>query len=58
MGTDESCIRIHALIWGMCMMRGPPSIWLTINPADTQDPIAQVLCRQDIDLDHFVKLDH
>ena len=39
------------------MMRGPPSIWLTINPADTQDPIAQVLSGQDIDLDNFVKLD-
>ena len=58
MGTDESRIRIRALIWGICMMRGPPSIWLTINPADTQDPIAQVLSGQDIDLDHFVKLDH
>lgn len=58
MGTDESRIRIRALIWGMCMMKGPPSIWMTINPADTQDPIAQVLSGQDIDLDHFVKLDH
>ena len=23
----------------------PPSVWVTINPADTQDPIAQVLAR-------------
>ena len=38
-------------------MKNPPSIWLTINPADTQDPIAQVLSGQDIDLDHFAKLD-
>ena len=57
MGTDESRIKIRSLIWGMCMMKNPPSIWLTINPADTQDPIAQVLCGQDIDLDHFAKLD-
>ena len=57
MGTDESRIRIRSLIWGMCMMKGPPSIWLTINPADTQDPIAQVLTGHDIDLDHFVSLD-
>lgn len=39
------------------MMKNPPSIWLTINPADTQDPIAQVLCGQEIDLDHFAKFD-
>ena len=57
MGTDESRIKIRSLIWGMCMMKNPPSIWLTINPADTQDPIAQVLSGQDIDLDHFAKLD-
>ena len=57
MGTDESQIKIRSLIWGMCMMKNPPSIWLTINPADTQDPIAQVLSGQDIDLDHFAKLD-
>lgn len=53
MGTDESRIKIRSHIWGMCMMKGPPSIWLTINPADTQDPIAQVLTGQDIDLDNF-----
>ncbi|KAF8258486.1 hypothetical protein EI94DRAFT_1621851, partial [Lactarius quietus] len=57
MGTDESRIKIRSLIWGMCMMKNPPSIWLTINPADTQDPIAQVLCGQEIDLDHFAKYD-
>ena len=57
MGTDESRIKIRSLIWGMCMMKNPPSIWLTINPADTQDPIAQVLCGQDINLDRFSKSD-
>ena len=55
MGTDESRIKIRALIWGMCMMKNPPSIWLTINPADTQDPIAQVFCSEEIDLDNFVQ---
>ena len=57
MGTDELWIKICSLIWGMCMMKNPPSIWLTINLADTQDPIAQVLSGQEIDLDHFAKLD-
>lgn len=33
---------------------GPPSLWLTINPSDIHDPIAQVLTGADIDLDAFV----
>ena len=58
MGMDESRVRIHSLVWGMCVKKNPPSIWLTINPSDTQDPIAQVLCGENIDLDHFSALDH
>ena len=58
MGTDESRIKIRSLIWGMCVKKNPPSLWLTINPADTQDPIAQVLCGKDIDLDRFDAIDH
>ena len=57
-GTDESRIRIRSLIWGMCIKKNPPSLWLTINPADTQDPIAQVLCGEEIDLDSFCAIDH
>ena len=53
MGTDE-----YSLIWGMCVKKNPPSLWLTINPVDTQDPIAQVLCGKDIDLDNFYAKDH
>jgi hypothetical protein len=33
----------------------PPTLWITINPADTQDPIAQVFARVEIDLDNFCK---
>lgn len=57
-GTDESKIKICSYIWGMCIKKNPPSIWLTINPADTQDPVAQVLSSQDIDLDHFCTQDY
>jgi hypothetical protein len=35
------------------MMKNPPLIWLMINLADMQDPFAQVLCGQEIDIDHF-----
>ncbi|KAG2107118.1 hypothetical protein BD769DRAFT_1675703 [Suillus cothurnatus] len=48
-------INIRAYIWGMTMMKNPPSLWITINPADTHDPIAQVLAGEEIDLDAFDK---
>ncbi|KAG1854870.1 hypothetical protein F4604DRAFT_1591033, partial [Suillus subluteus] len=52
-GTDESRINIRSYIWGMTIMKNPPSLWITINPTDTHDPIAQVLTREDINLDKF-----
>ncbi|KAJ3567669.1 hypothetical protein NP233_g6214 [Leucocoprinus birnbaumii] len=52
-GTDESRIGIRRKIWGATAVFGPPSIWLTLNPSDTQDPIVQVLAGVDIDLDEF-----
>lgn len=55
MGTDESRIKIRGQIKGMNMMKGPPSLWITINPSDTGDPIAQVFAGEDIDMDNFVK---
>lgn len=54
MGTDESRRVIRSQIWGCTLANGPPSIWLTINPSDVNDPIAQVLAGEAIDLDHFV----
>ena len=53
MGTDESRIKIRGQIRGMNMMKGPPSLWITINPSDVGDPIAQVLAGEQIDLDSF-----
>ncbi|KAF7291712.1 ATP-dependent DNA helicase [Mycena chlorophos] len=54
MGTDESRIAIRAQVWGMILRFNPPTLWATINLADTGDPIAQVLAGTDIDLDRFV----
>ncbi|KAG1776521.1 hypothetical protein EV702DRAFT_1198218 [Suillus placidus] len=56
MGTDESRTKIRSLIWGMSVMKNPPSLWITINPTDTHDPIAQVFTGAEIDLDHFQHL--
>jgi hypothetical protein len=52
-GTDESRISIRAYIWGMTILKNPPSLWITINPSDTHDPIAQVLAGEEINLDDF-----
>jgi hypothetical protein len=54
-GTDESRTGMRSQIWGLTTMKNPPSIWMTINPADMHDPIAQVLVGEDIDLDNFLK---
>jgi|SRR5882762_1364654 hypothetical protein len=53
MGTDESRVNIRSKIWSMVADIGPPSLWITVNPSDVGDPIAQVLAGVDIDLDNF-----
>lgn len=35
-------------------MINPTSLWLTINPSDTNDPIVQVFAGEEIDMDTFV----
>lgn len=35
----------------MTAMKGPPALWLTINFADTKDPLVQVFAGADIDMD-------
>ena len=52
-GTDESRHHVRSKIWGTNLIFNPPMLWITINPADTQDPIAQVFAGAEIDLDSF-----
>ena len=54
MGTDESRVSLRSKVWSLTAHIGPPSFWITVNPSDTGDPIAQVLAGADIDLDRFV----
>ena len=56
MGTDESRIAMRSKVWGLTVMKNPPALWITINPADTQDPIVQVLAGEEIDLSNFDRL--
>ncbi|KIO04742.1 hypothetical protein M404DRAFT_52669, partial [Pisolithus tinctorius Marx 270] len=53
LGSDSAQASYHSMIWGTCLMLGGPSLWLTINPVDIHDPIAQIFAGEDIDLNEF-----
>lgn len=40
-------------IWRNNLIFNPLALWITLNPNDTHDPIAQVLAGAEIDIDHF-----
>ncbi|KAF8952606.1 hypothetical protein BDZ97DRAFT_1768290 [Flammula alnicola] len=52
-GTDESRQHVRSKVWSSNLVFNAPCLWATINPTDTQDPIAQVMTGADIDLDAF-----
>lgn len=54
MGSDEACIQLRSQIWSTAIYMGPPTVWITINPLDLCDPIAQVFAGENIDLDNFL----
>jgi hypothetical protein len=55
MGSDAARTSCRKEIWSTNITLGPPSIWITINPDDLNDPIAQVLAGAEIDLNCFDK---
>jgi hypothetical protein len=42
MGSDQSRYQLRSKLWSTSIMLNPPSLWITINPCDLHDPIAQV----------------
>ncbi|KIK23468.1 hypothetical protein PISMIDRAFT_100334, partial [Pisolithus microcarpus 441] len=54
-GTDQSRYQLRSQIWATSIMYNPPSLWITINPCNLHDPIAQVFAGEHIDMDKFVK---
>ena len=46
----------HSQIWGTCLWLRPPSLWLTINPMDYEDPIVQVWAGEQVDMDRFMNI--
>ena len=53
MGSNHAREHLRSQIWSTSVMLNPPSLWLTINPCDLHDPIAQVFAGENIDLDLF-----
>ncbi|KIJ21317.1 hypothetical protein PAXINDRAFT_151862 [Paxillus involutus ATCC 200175] len=52
-GSDQGWYQLRSQIWATSIMLNPPSLWITINPCDLHNPIAQVFARENIDLDEF-----
>ncbi|KIK13897.1 hypothetical protein PISMIDRAFT_17662 [Pisolithus microcarpus 441] len=55
-GTDQSRYQLRSQIWATLIMLNPPSLWITINPCDLHDPIAQVFAGEHIDMDQFMRI--
>ena len=53
-GTDQSRYRLRSQIWSTSTILGPPSLWITINPSNLHDPIAQIFVGEEIDMDNFM----
>lgn len=53
MGSDYARAVYRPQIWGTTAVKGPPNVWLTINPVDLHDPVVQVFCGEEINMDDF-----
>ena len=53
MGSGKMRESYHSQIWGGSLWLRPPSLWMTINPMDYEDPIAQIFAGENIDMDFF-----
>lgn len=56
MGSDQSRYQLRSQISSTSIMLNPPSLWITINPSDIHDPIAQVFAGEKINLDDLLTL--
>ncbi|THH11046.1 hypothetical protein EW146_g8175 [Bondarzewia mesenterica] len=53
-GCDSSRYQLRSQIWATTVRKGPPTVWMTVNPCDLHDPIAQVFAGHTIDMDAFI----
>jgi hypothetical protein len=56
MGSDQSRYQLRSQMWSTAIYLSPPSLWITINPCDLHDPIAQIFAGEMIDMDKFFAL--
>ncbi|KAJ7431258.1 hypothetical protein B0H11DRAFT_2262212 [Mycena galericulata] len=55
-GSNQSRSLCRSQLWSTAIYVRPWSLWITINPIDVHDPIAQIFAGENIDLDNFVAL--
>lgn len=56
-GSDQRRIALRSKIRSTILYLAPPNLWITINPHDLDDPIAQIFVGSaNIDMDDFSKL--
>ncbi|THH08527.1 hypothetical protein EW146_g8956, partial [Bondarzewia mesenterica] len=53
-GSDSARHQLRRQIWSTSVEKGPPTMWITINPCDLHDPTAQIFAGERIDMDNFV----
>ena len=53
-GSNQSRYQLRSQIWSTSIRKGPPTLWITVNPSDLHDPIAQVFAGEQINLDAFL----
>jgi len=53
MASDQVRYQLRSQIWSTSIYLNPPSLWITINPCNLHDPIAQVFCGKEINLNNF-----
>lgn len=55
-GADASRLQLRPLIWSTSFAFGPANVWLTINPDDMHDPVAQFFVGNEVNMDAFATL--
>jgi hypothetical protein len=53
-GSNQQRVGLRGQMWSTCIMKNPATLWITINPSDLHDPIAQVFAGEAINLDAFM----
>ncbi|KAG8700967.1 hypothetical protein FRC09_005642 [Ceratobasidium sp. 395] len=54
MASGPSRTQLRSQIYSAAIYFNQPTVWLTINPDDLHDPIAQIFACEEIDMDNFI----